>query len=593
MSKWLRRFYHLSKSGCLTGGIEHFLVMFPSAVLIAKMAITKSGEPIITLPTLLIACGFGTLLFIIFTNRKHPLFLGPSFVYISLTTYYISTCSDIEKLRSTVLWSYIMAGILLFLLSLLYQLKSVRKLFSFLFPSTVMGPAISLIGLELANIAAADAGFLTHNTDGQILAIITLLIIILGALIKNRFFNNASVLLGVIIGSVIATFLQDISWPVDSLYHLPFSLPTLHLDSLFIFPTNIISITVSVIPSVIIAFAESLGRIQIYEGMTKRDDYKGFNSNSILKAQSLSNLLTASFCFMPSAIYAENLAIMNLRNTDLSTRQSIINDDDKFIVNCYSPYSIYPYVIASILSIIVACINGLQNFLIALPLPVIGGMELFIFGLISAPGVQILVDQQVNYKKVSNQIITAIVLLAGVSNIAIDFKLFVLQGMSLGLTVGVLVNLLVRFLETIGYLNEKITLPELIRKCLSVFDPIEPINISICEPTSDHRSSPIETASYTATFDILNKYLNQKVILNKLSNSKKIEIKSVKGDKPIKILQTPTNFILSLRLDLNFQKKLINDHQIIITQKKGQEVDIVITEALSPKLLLKIIKASL
>ena len=114
MSKWLRRFYHLSKSGCLTGGIEHFLVMFPSAVLIAKMAITKSGEPIITLPTLLIACGFGTLLFIIFTNRKHPLFLGPSFVYISLTTYYISTSSDIEKLRSTVLWSYIMAGIYFF-----------------------------------------------------------------------------------------------------------------------------------------------------------------------------------------------------------------------------------------------------------------------------------------------------------------------------------------------------------------------------------------------------------------------------------------------------------------------------------------------
>lgn len=158
---------------------------------------------------------------------------------------------------------------------------------------------------------------------------------------------------------------------------------------------------IAIFPCSMIAFIESLGRLSVYEGMLKRDEleYSENISNSAILAHSFSNILTSITNMMPSAVYAENLAIMNLHSADLSTKSIKEVDEDTFINNCYSTYSIYPYVIASAISIIVALFSGLQNLFTAIPMPILGGMELFVFGLIAAPGIQMLVEQQVNYKK--------------------------------------------------------------------------------------------------------------------------------------------------------------------------------------------------
>lgn len=58
-----RRLYHFYKSGCIMIGIDHFLVMFPSAILVAKLSTTSSGQQIISLSTILFCCGLGTIFF--------------------------------------------------------------------------------------------------------------------------------------------------------------------------------------------------------------------------------------------------------------------------------------------------------------------------------------------------------------------------------------------------------------------------------------------------------------------------------------------------------------------------------------------------
>ena len=103
-------------------------------------------------------------------------------------------------------------------------------------------------------------------------------------------------------------------------------------------------------------------------------------------------------------------------------------------------------------------------------MPILGGMELFVFALISAPGIQMLVDQQINYKKISNQIITSGVLLAGISDISITYGTLTLRGMSLGLIIGVIINIITLLLGHFGYLNEKFELNEIMDECINVFD---------------------------------------------------------------------------------------------------------------------------
>lgn len=171
----------------------------------------------------------------------------------------------------------------------------------------------------------------------------------------------------------------------------------------------------------------------------KRDNLYSYTEqrfyHSSLKAHAVSDILSILLGSAPNAMYAENLAIMNLNNSELSAGNKIKHDHDPFVNRCYSLYSFYPYLFASVISLLASSFGFLQNLLTAIPSPVLGGMEPFIFGLISAPGIQMLVDQKVNYKKISNQIITASVLLAGVSNISMNFQILELKGMSLGLTI--------------------------------------------------------------------------------------------------------------------------------------------------------------
>lgn len=73
IQKYKRRIYHLYKSGCFVIGLEHFLVMLPSAMLVAKLTNTSFGA-VIELPSILFACGFGTSVFSLLTKKKIPFF---------------------------------------------------------------------------------------------------------------------------------------------------------------------------------------------------------------------------------------------------------------------------------------------------------------------------------------------------------------------------------------------------------------------------------------------------------------------------------------------------------------------------------------
>lgn len=582
--KLKRRFYHLFKSGCFVIGLEHFLVMFPSAMLIARLANTVWGT-VIELPAVLFACGIGTMLFCLILKKRIPFFLGPSFSYIGFVSYQvaqISSSNDIVAIRSTIYYGYIIGGVILFIISWLYRFGWMKRFLKTLFPSTIMGPAISLIGLELANMASEDSGFNGDDWQLTVLAIVTLACIIVFSLLRHHFFHNASILIGVLIGCVIASFMGQVDWP--AIQKVKIVLPEFYISNITSFPNHWITLTLSVFPCAMIAFVESLGRISVYEGMLRRDE-KLFDeglSNSALSLHSGINMLTSITNMMPSAIYAENLAIMNLHSADLSTKYKINEEEDLFVNNCYSTYSIYPYIIASLVSIVVALFSGLQDIFLSIPMPILGGMELFVFGLISAPGIQMLVEQQVNYKKISNQIITATVFLAGISNISITYGSLSLRGMSLGLAIGVIVNIITLILGYLGYLNEEFTINEIIEECIDVLD--EKITLFV----------------YSDTFPMLKKEVNAKELkaniystkmVRLIKNSQRVELLEHRSSKSIAILQDNGRIKLRVSLPKPFSTMLINDNQrMTIYQDKNRVAIIAIDEYVSKRILRDILK---
>lgn len=504
-------------SGIIPLAFEHFLAMMPATILVPLTVNSVIGTNVIDISLVFLTSGLGTILFCICSRRTSiiekdgkkykqvtyiPAYLGSSFAYIGLTIYLLEfqmsggTSPDLAYVY--VGWAYVCSGAFLILLSLFYKVKKIAYLFSKFLPASVIGPAISLIGLELADTAVIDSGINpkdgTIDKNALLVASITLIVIILLSLIKRKIWKNTSIIFGVIIGCFIYAIIHgvpDIKWNSIELFSMPkFNFP------LFTLPPNWMQLMISVIPATLIVFTENIGRVTVINRM-KQDvhgDSQLFDTESIkimesgLRAHGCATAFAAFLGSVPNTIYAENIAVMGIHQKNISKEEP-----DLFIKKLVNSMSVAPYILAALLAVICSFVGVFQDLVFNIPKPVVGGMELFLFGVISAPGIQLLVEQKVNYKKVSNQIITASVLITGISELTITFDWFELKGMSLGLVVGFTLNVVVMVLKYFGLLCDSLTTEEVLSACVAALPKDnDSINVSVRESHMNIESISIE-----------------------------------------------------------------------------------------------------
>lgn len=512
--KWetrIRRIRWLfSSSGVLALAFEHFLAMVPATILVPIMVNNTIGETVIDMSMVLLTSGLGTILFLIITKGTIPAYLGSSFAYIGLTIYLVQQQMNeglsAEYAYVYVGWSYIFSGVLLVILSLLYKQEGIEKALSFVLPPAVVGPAISLIGLELADTAIVDSGFDVVNglvdVNSAIVALTTLVVIVILSLTQRKRLKNAAIIIGMIVGYTVYVILNGIptiDWNQIEWLDLPkWRVPVAPV------PENWPRLLVSVLPATFIVFTENIGRVTVINRMVKSEDYSGslFNSTSVqtmgagLFAHGWASIASTIIGSVPNTIYAENIAVMGIHKSN-STRK----DPDEFVQALIQPFSWVPYLVAALIAILFSFVAALQSLLVGIPKCVIGGMELFLFGIISAPGIQLLVDQRVNYGKVSNQIITAAVLISGISGMSIDFGVVELKGMGLGFVVGVGMNLVVQFLNWMGILSDTISFDELLVVCMEAL----PLDLGCYKLKQVHtKALSHNTSEQNASFQLRN-----------------------------------------------------------------------------------------
>lgn len=471
-----RRLMHIFKSGVILLGIEHFLAMFPATILVPLMVNNSFETTVIDVALVLLTSGVGTILFLIASKGKIPAYLGSSFAYIGLTIYLISGFQNqsVEPSMAYVYvgWAYLFAGVFLFILSKICKYRYITKILTFLFPTPIIGPAISLIGLELASTAIRDSGFnsATFDVRAPIISIITLLVIIMFSVTKHKFLKNAAIVVGMVIGCICASMLNIFSLASITPSEL-LKIPNIKFP-LHAAPPNIVGLCIAVIPATFVIFMENIGRLTIIERMINNygENEPIFNNTVIgsfktsLLSHSLATIAAALAGSVPNTIYTENIAVMSIHSNIMDNNKML--EDDKFIKELYNPFSCIPYVIAAVLAILVSFVGALQTLLLSVPQPVIGGIELFLFGIISAPGIQLLVEQRINYKKISNQLLTASVLISGISGLSVNLGFVELKGMSLGFTIGVVLNLIFQIIKHMGILNDHISFEEIFYLCV-------------------------------------------------------------------------------------------------------------------------------
>lgn len=391
-------------------GAQMLFVAFGALVLVPLLT---GLNPSIALFT----AGAGTLLFQFITRWKVPVFLASSFAFIAPIQIGIQQFGI-----GATLGGLASASAVYIILSVMVKLRGVQVVEEYL-PPVVTGPVIMVIGLTLAPVAVG----MTRNFDGSdrfdylsvLVAVLTLAVTV-GVVIKSRgFLKLLPILTGIAAGYIICVILGKVDYgPVTNAEW--FSIPWTDAlkDGSFAWPVFDIAAILFILPVAIAPAIEHVGDILAISEITKKEYIKDPGLHKTLLGDGLATLFASLLGGPPNTTYSEVTGAVALIK--------------RFEVKLMS--------VAAVFAILLAFLGKLGGFLKTIPIPVMGGIMVLLFGMIAAIGISTLVNNKVDMSKSRNLVIVAIILVFGIGDMALGGGEFRLAGIGLAGIVGVLLN---------------------------------------------------------------------------------------------------------------------------------------------------------
>ena len=153
-----------------------------------------------------------------------------------------------------------------------------------------------------------------------------------------------------------------------------------------------------------------------------------------LLGDGIANILSGFFGATPNTTYGENIGVLAITRV----------------------FSVYVIGGAAVLAIIFSFIGKIAALIHAIPVPVMGGVSILLFGIIAASGLRMLVERKVDYTRPDNLILTSIVMITGLSGAQVTLGPVVLQGMGLATVVAVILSLCFAILSKPGIGNKQL-----------------------------------------------------------------------------------------------------------------------------------------
>lgn len=378
----------------LVMGIQHVVAMFGSTAL---APILMGFDP----NTSIFFSGIGTLLFFLLTGGRLPSYLGSSFAFIGVViaaTGYAG--SGPNGNIGLALGGIIAAGIVYILIGLVVQMLGTGWI-ERLMPPVVTGTVVAAIGLNLAPVAVKSLGTAPFDVAvGLLTALAVGLIAVRGGGVAARL----PILLGALAGyALYAIGANGLGWgkPIDfsSVGQAAwFGLPR------FTAPVFDASAMALIAPVAVILVAENLGHVKALAAMTGRN-FDPLIGRAFI-ADGLATVVSGSGGGTGVTTYAENMGVMAVTRI----------------------YSTLVFVVAAFVALLLGFSPKFGALILTLPVPVIGGLALVVFGLIAATGGRIWVMNHVDFSKPGNLIVAGTALTAGAGDLTLSIAGFKMGG---------------------------------------------------------------------------------------------------------------------------------------------------------------------
>ena len=403
--------------------VQHLFAMFSASILVPTLLGVNPS-------VVLLMNGIGTLIYLFIRKGKIPAFLGSSFAFISPVLLVLGSDKMLWASNySLVLGGFIAAGIIFVIVALLIKLFGVNWL-KIIMPPAVMGPVIALIGLELGHVAAQMAGFIPNlsgvfDHNAVIVAVVTLGAAVFGAVVFRGFFAVIPILIAIIIGYIVSMLFGLVDFNIIKsavIFSVPnFTCPVFNWEAILI-----------ILPAALVVISEHIGHFVLTEHITKRDLMKNPGLHRSLLGDGISTILSGLVGSVPTTTYGENISVMTITKV----------------------FSVWVIGGAAVISILLAFIGKLAAIIQSIPTPVMGGIGLFLFGIIAAAGIRVLIESQVNYDNNKNLVLSSVIFILGISGSCIKIGAIQIKGMVLATLVGIILSFLFYVLEKLKLLNE-------------------------------------------------------------------------------------------------------------------------------------------
>ena len=396
---------------------QHVFAMFGATILVPLIL----GMPV---SVALFASGVGTLIYMIATGFRVPVYLGSSFAFITAMSLAMKELGgDVSAARTGV----ILTGFIYVLVAAGVRFAG-TKWIDKLLPPIIIGPMIIVIGLGLASSAVTNAGLVADgNWKNALIAVVTFLI---AAFIntKGKGFLRIIPFLFAIIGGylfALALGLVDFTpvlkadWFEIPSFYLPFSTGGAFKEySLYFGPE-----TIAILPIAIVTISEHIGDHTVLGQICGRQFLKEPGLHRTLLGDGIATSVSAFLGGPANTTYGENTGVIGM--TRIASVSVIRN--------------------AAFIAIALSFLGKFTALISTIPNAVLGGMSILLYGVIASNGLKVLIKERVDFSQMLNLIIASAMLVLGLGGAILKLGPVTLSGTALSAMTGIILNLILPY----------------------------------------------------------------------------------------------------------------------------------------------------
>lgn len=399
--------------------LQHVFAMFGATILVPILVNKAVGSEVLSIPVALISSGIGTLIYIVCTKGKSPVYLGSSFAFITPMIV-----AFVKSGKESVFTGIMAVGIVYVLVALIIKAIG-KKWINKLLPPIVVGPMIMIIGLSLAPTAIEEIGLNLEKIPWKniVVALISFLTTGILAVRGKGFLKVIPFLLGMVAGYISSIILGMVNLKEvfeTSFIAVPnFYIPFVHYKLNF-------SALLTIAPIALVTISEHIGDHKVLSEIIGKDLIINPGLDNTLLGDGIATFTAGLIGGPANTTYGENTSVVGMTKTA----------------------SVWVIGLAAIIAIIFGFLGQLTAIISSIPSPVLGGVSILLYGFISINGLKILIQNKVDFENTKNVIVASSMLVLGLGGAAISIitkNISVsISGMSLAALVGILLNLFIK-----------------------------------------------------------------------------------------------------------------------------------------------------